>query len=129
MCLLRSRLEAAKYSRQDPAHGTVVLVRVLLLFESAMYSAITPVLPHYAHVLHASKLKPEQRSFFHRNIAASAESGWDFSARWFSDDSMGNLVIMTAHSKKQQDNDNQNGRVTTTTKKGAQMGHNRPNSL
>ncbi len=55
MCLLRSRLEAAKYTRQDPAHGTVVLVRVLLLFESAMYSAITPVLPHYAHVLGASK--------------------------------------------------------------------------
>jgi MFS family permease len=55
ICLLRSRLVAAKYSRQDPARGTVVLVRVLLLFESAMYSAITPVLPHYAHVLHASK--------------------------------------------------------------------------
>ena len=55
MCLLRSRLVAAKYSRQDPARRTVVLVRVLLLFESAMYSAITPVLPHYAHVLGASK--------------------------------------------------------------------------
>ena len=55
MCLLRSRLEAVKYSRQDPAHSTVVLVRVLLLFESAMYSAITPVLPHYAHTLGASK--------------------------------------------------------------------------
>jgi MFS family permease len=55
MCLLRSRLQAAKYSRQDPARETVVLVRVLLLFESAMYSAITPVLPHYAHVLGASK--------------------------------------------------------------------------
>jgi MFS family permease len=55
MCLLRSRLEAVKYSRQDPARPTVVLVRTLLLFESAMYSAITPVLPHYAHVLGASK--------------------------------------------------------------------------
>jgi MFS family permease len=55
MCLLRSRLDEAKCSRQDPARGTVRLVRVLLLFESAMYSAITPVLPHYAHVLHASK--------------------------------------------------------------------------
>jgi MFS family permease len=55
MCLLRSRLQEAKCSRQDPARGTVVLVRVLLLFESAMYSAVTPVLPHYAHVLGASK--------------------------------------------------------------------------
>ncbi len=55
MCLLRSRLHAVKTGRQDPAHGTIVLVRVLLLFESAMYSAITPVLPHYAHVLGASK--------------------------------------------------------------------------
>ena len=32
-----------------------MLVRTLLLFESAMYSAVTPVLPHYAHALHASK--------------------------------------------------------------------------
>jgi predicted MFS family arabinose efflux permease len=55
MCLLRSRLHAVKTGRQDPAHGTIVLVRVLLLFESAMYSAVTPVLPHYAHVLGASK--------------------------------------------------------------------------
>ncbi len=55
MCLLRSRLKTVKYGRQDPARGTVVLIRVLLLFESAMYSAITPVLPHYAHVLGASK--------------------------------------------------------------------------
>jgi MFS family permease len=55
MCQLRSRFHAVKTSRQDPAHGTVVLVRVLLLFESAMYSAVTPVLPHYAHALGASK--------------------------------------------------------------------------
>jgi len=55
MCLLRERLHAVRTSRQDPAHGTIVLVRVLLLFESAMYSALTPVLPHYAHVLSASK--------------------------------------------------------------------------
>ncbi len=40
---------------RTPRAATVVLVRVLLLFESAMYSAITPVLPHYAHVLGASK--------------------------------------------------------------------------
>jgi MFS family permease len=33
----------------------VVMVRTLLLFESAMYAALTPVLPHYAHVLHAAK--------------------------------------------------------------------------
>ena len=32
----------------------VTLVRALLAFESAMYSAVTPVLPHYAHTLHAS---------------------------------------------------------------------------
>jgi MFS family permease len=31
------------------------MIRVLLLFESAMYSAVTPVLPHYQHALHASK--------------------------------------------------------------------------
>ncbi|HET8978137.1 MAG TPA: MFS transporter [Solirubrobacteraceae bacterium] len=46
---------AAGRTGHGPAHGIVVLVRVLLLFESAMYSAVAPVLPHYAHVLHASK--------------------------------------------------------------------------
>ena len=55
MCQLRSRFHAVKTNRQDPAHATVSLVRVLLLFESAMYSAVTPVLPHYAHTLGASK--------------------------------------------------------------------------
>jgi MFS family permease len=29
-------------------------VQILLAFESAMYTAVTPLLPHYAHVLHAS---------------------------------------------------------------------------
>jgi len=33
----------------------VSLIRVVLLFESALYSAVSPVLPHYAHTLHASK--------------------------------------------------------------------------
>ena len=31
------------------------LIRVVLLFESALYSAVTPILPHYADTLHASK--------------------------------------------------------------------------
>jgi MFS family permease len=51
---LRRRLAAGRDGR-GPEHGVVVLVRTLLLFESAMYSAVTPVLPHYAHTLHASK--------------------------------------------------------------------------
>jgi MFS family permease len=35
--------------------GVLVLVRILLLFESSLYSAVTPVLPHYARELGASK--------------------------------------------------------------------------
>ena len=31
------------------------MLRVLLAFESSLYAAVTPVLPHYAHTLHASK--------------------------------------------------------------------------
>jgi MFS family permease len=38
-----------------PQAPIVTLVRVLLLFEASLYSAVTPVLPHYAHVLGASK--------------------------------------------------------------------------
>jgi MFS family permease len=33
----------------------VSLVGLLLLFESSLYSAVTPVLPHYAHTLHLGK--------------------------------------------------------------------------
>lgn len=33
----------------------VALVRVLLLFESSMYAALSPLLPHYAHALPATK--------------------------------------------------------------------------
>jgi MFS family permease len=33
----------------------VGLVRILLLFESSLYAAVTPVLPYYARTLHASK--------------------------------------------------------------------------
>jgi MFS family permease len=40
---------------RDPEHGVIVLIRTLLLFESSMYAAVTPVLPHYQRVLHASK--------------------------------------------------------------------------
>jgi len=52
--VLRARRAAAP-AAPGPEHRIVVLVRSLLLFESAMYSAVTPVLPHYAHVLHAAK--------------------------------------------------------------------------
>jgi MFS family permease len=53
--VLRARRSAAPRAAPGPERRVVVLVRTLLLFESAMYSALTPVLPHYAHVLHAGK--------------------------------------------------------------------------
>lgn len=51
---LRSR-RATEAAPRGSEHRIVVLVRALLLFESAMYSALTPVLPHYAQALHAGK--------------------------------------------------------------------------
>jgi len=33
----------------------LLLVRILFMFESTLYAAVTPVLPHYARVLGASK--------------------------------------------------------------------------
>ena len=53
--MLRTRRAAAAPAPRGPEHRVVVLVSALLGFESAMYSAVTPVLPHYAHVLHAAK--------------------------------------------------------------------------
>ncbi len=41
--------------REHDERRIVALVRALLLFESAMYSAVTPILPHYAHAFGASK--------------------------------------------------------------------------
>jgi MFS family permease len=42
-------------SDPHPQASLVSLVAMLLAFESSLYSAVTPVLPHYAHALHASK--------------------------------------------------------------------------
>jgi predicted MFS family arabinose efflux permease len=39
----------------DPEQRTIALIRVLLGFESVLYSVLTPVLPHYAHAFGASK--------------------------------------------------------------------------
>jgi predicted MFS family arabinose efflux permease len=56
MSALRTRRAAPRRdSEQIPERPLVSLIRVVLLFESAMYSAVSPVLPHYAHTLHASK--------------------------------------------------------------------------
>jgi predicted MFS family arabinose efflux permease len=56
MSALRTRRAALQRGSQpSPERRLVSLIRVVLLFESALYSAVTPVLPHYAHTLHASK--------------------------------------------------------------------------
>lgn len=57
MSALRARrlLPARRRHDDDGADGVVILIRTLLLFESSMYAAVTPVLPHYQHELHASK--------------------------------------------------------------------------
>lgn len=49
------RMRAARSRPDDGLAALIRTVRSLLLFESAMYSALTPVLPHYASVLHAGK--------------------------------------------------------------------------
>ena len=42
-------------SRREGSVPAITLVRVLLLFEASLYAAVTPVLPHYAQTLGASK--------------------------------------------------------------------------
>ncbi len=39
----------------DPEGRVVLLISVLLGFEAMLYSTVAPLLPHYAHELHASK--------------------------------------------------------------------------
>jgi predicted MFS family arabinose efflux permease len=56
MSALRTRRAALRRgSERSPERRLVSLMRVVLLFEAALYSAVSPVLPHYAHTLHASK--------------------------------------------------------------------------
>jgi MFS family permease len=55
MSAVRWRRAPERASKPEPERSLIVLIRVLVMFESALYSAVTPVLPHYAHTLHASK--------------------------------------------------------------------------
>ena len=55
MTTLRTRWPRPTPRAVDPERRTVVLIGVLLGFESVLYSVITPVLPHYAQVFGASK--------------------------------------------------------------------------
>ena len=54
-----SALRARRMPVAEPERGSepriVLLIRTLLAFEAVLYAAVTPVLPHYAHELHASK--------------------------------------------------------------------------
>lgn len=54
MSALRTRPRLAPRA-VDPERRTIVLISVLLGFESVLYSVLTPVLPHYAHAFAASK--------------------------------------------------------------------------
>lgn len=56
MSALRSRRATrGPHSELGSARATVTLIGALLLFEAMLYSAVTPVLPHYQQTLHASK--------------------------------------------------------------------------
>ena len=55
MSALRNRRFTPARRERGPEQEVVVLVQALVLFESLMYSVVTPVLPHYAHTLGASK--------------------------------------------------------------------------
>ncbi|HEX4279951.1 MAG TPA: MFS transporter [Solirubrobacteraceae bacterium] len=55
MSAVGTRWRRAAPRALDPDQRTVVLIRVLLGFESVLYSVLTPVLPHYEHAFGASK--------------------------------------------------------------------------
>jgi MFS family permease len=56
MSALRTRRAALRRGAEPhPDRRLVSLIGLVLLFESALYSAVTPILPHYADTLHASK--------------------------------------------------------------------------
>ncbi|HTP20379.1 MAG TPA: MFS transporter [Solirubrobacteraceae bacterium] len=55
MTALGARKASSPTPAVDPDRRTIVLIRVLLGFESILYSVLTPVFPHYARAFGASK--------------------------------------------------------------------------
>jgi MFS family permease len=56
MSALRTRRAVLRRGGEpNPERSLVSLICIVLLFEGGLYSAVSPVLPHYAHTLHASK--------------------------------------------------------------------------
>jgi MFS family permease len=55
MSARRGRRFALAGGERGPEQQIVFLIQTLVLFESILYAAVTPVLPHYAHTLGASK--------------------------------------------------------------------------
>ena len=55
MSAVRTRWAGLVERRRSPEGRIVILIGALLGFEAMLYSAVTPVLPHYAHEFGASK--------------------------------------------------------------------------
>ena len=72
MSALRTRRPLLARRAVDPEQRTIVLIRVLLGFESVLYSVLTPVLPYYAHVVRGLKAGDRRA---HRRLSGGDDPG------------------------------------------------------
>jgi alpha,alpha-trehalase len=81
-------MDGADRLRPGEAHRRVVMMGDSSVLNRYWDDRSTPRPESYREDYALAQTLPEtQRSVFHRNVRASAESGWDFSSRWMRDPS------------------------------------------
>jgi alpha,alpha-trehalase len=82
-------------SAQKPTHKRVVFLRNFYTLNRYWDESDTPRPESYREDIELAKDSPESSEGFFRHIRAAAESGWDFSSRWFKDGQNMNTIHTT----------------------------------
>ncbi len=81
---------------EDPAHRRVVLMEDGSMLNRYWDDLATPRPEAFTEDSHIAKISGKEPAVVYRHIRAAAESGWDFSSRWFRDE-LHMETIQTTH--------------------------------
>jgi alpha,alpha-trehalase len=82
-------------STQNPTHKRVIFLRDFYYLNRYWDESDTPRPESYREDVELAKDSPESSEGFFRHIRSAAESGWDFSCRWFKDGQNMNTIHTT----------------------------------
>jgi alpha,alpha-trehalase len=82
-------------SEKNQTHKRVVFLRNFYVLNRYWDESDTPRPESYREDIELAKDSPESSEGFFRHIRAAAESGWDFSSRWFKDGQNMNTIHTT----------------------------------